>query len=608
MFMEKSAASEEEIRVLLDTMPQFVWICRPDGSVAYYSQSGCDYTGMTTDQIQGEGWLQCLHPDDRQRTRDAWQAALHIGGPYEIEQRIRQGTTGVYHWFLTRGRPLKDAQGMIVQWVGTSTDIDAQKQAELRSKASEENLRVLAEAVPQLVWVTQPDGSVSYANPRYYDYTCATCEQLQHFHWLQFVHPEDAARVLALRQHSLETGGRYEIEYRLRNGITGAYRWFLTRALPVRDAAGQIIKWFGTSTDVDDQKRTEEALRQSQARVHALINSNIIGIFVSEEEQIVDANDTFLRMTGYTPEDLREGRINWMRMTPPDYLARTQQARQELVTQPSITPYEKEYVGKDGSRLPVLVGCIKLRADSSQEIAFVLDNSARKELEQRKDNFISTASHELRAPLTTVKLQAALLKKRLGRQSMQQSSADLAQIETQINTGVRLMETLLDVSRIQTGVLTYAQESVDHDALLEEIVETLQQTCSTHTIILRGVTQTLFLGDRDRLGQVFTNLISNAIKYSPQATTVEIDLNASPEAVTISVRDHGLGIPREQREKIFERFYRASGARQHTIPGLGIGLYLVAEIVTHYGGTITVESQVGHGSTFHVTLPLKQEA
>jgi signal transduction histidine kinase len=120
---------------------------------------------------------------------------------------------------------------------------------------------------------------------------------------------------------------------------------------------------------------------------------------------------------------------------------------------------------------------------------------------------------------------------------------------------------------------------------------------------MHGTVGTSLIGDPDRLGQVFINLISNAIKYSPDAETVEVDLSASPETVTVRVRDHGLGIPREQRDKIFDRFYRATGPKQKAIPGLGMGLYIVAEIVKRHGGTITVDSAVGKGSTFTVTLP-----
>jgi signal transduction histidine kinase len=179
-------------------------------------------------------------------------------------------------------------------------------------------------------------------------------------------------------------------------------------------------------------------------------------------------------------------------------------------------------------------------------------------------------------------------------------------MQTQINKLTRLVEDLLDVSKIQAGKLEYRQESVDLDALLREIVDTMQQTHPSHTILVLGTVQAILLGDRDRLGQVFTNLLSNAIKYSPHAQTIEMDLSASEDAVTIRVTDHGLGIPREKRDKIFDRFYRVADPRQKAIPGLGMGLYIVAEIVKHYGGTITVESEPGKGSTFQVMLPRKR--
>jgi PAS domain S-box-containing protein len=425
--------------------------------------------------------------------------------------------------------------------------------------------------------------------------------------WSQFLHPGDYQYTLTTWHHALETGEAYEIEYRLKDGKTGSYRWFLARGMPVRDDAGQLVRWFGTSTDIEDQKRIEEALRESQERVNILMNSSIIGIFFAEGEQIVDANDTYLRMTGYTQEDLCEGHINRLHMTPPEYLARTQQARQELVIQQFGTPYEKEYVCKDGSRLPVVVGVVALRRDPLlHTIGFMLDNSARKELEQRKDAFISMASHELKTPLTALKLQTALLHRQLAKQGLQAPA--LSSMEPQINKLTRLVEDLLDVSKIQAGRLEYVRETVDLDALLREITDTMQQTIPGHTIVVRDSVGTSLIGDPDRLGQVFTNLLSNAIKYSPGAETVEIDLSASEDTVTIRVHDHGLGIPREQRDKIFERFYRASGPKQRTIPGLGMGLYIVAEIVKHYGGTITVDSTLGKGSTFTVTLPLMRDA
>ncbi|GHO78415.1 hypothetical protein KSD_61860 [Ktedonobacter sp. SOSP1-85] len=725
--------NEENWRVLAETVPQLVWTAQPDGSLEYWNQRWYDYTGSSPEHALGQRWSQFLHPDDYQHTQTVWRHALETGEPYEIEYRFKDGQTGSYRWFLARAMPVRDNAGLITKWFGTCTDIEDQKRAEQQLKESRENLHVLAETVPQLAWTTRPDGRLDYCNQRYYEYTQADFEQLHGYGWRQFLHPEDAERMLALRQHTLQTGEPFESEHRLRNGQTGAYRWFLARAMPVRDEAGQIVKWFGTSTDIEeqkrteqqlkesreelrvlletmpqlvwatrpdgfleygnqhiltylnvplervngdqwlhfvhpddrqktwtvwqtelrtgqshdveyrlregktgnyrwflvrsipfrdeqghilkwfgtctdieDQKRTEEALRQSQERASVLMNSNIIGIYVGKGDQIVDANDTFLYMTGYTREDLRAGRMNWSHMTPPDYLARSLEARQELDAQQSITPYEKEYVCKDGSRLPVLVGAVLLEHHSSQAITFVLDNSARKELEQRKDDFISMASHELRNPLTALKLQTTLLHRQLAKQGLQTPA--LSSMETQINKLTRLVEELLDVSKIQAGRLEYRLEMVDLDALLREVADTMQQISTTHTIVVRGETLCSLEGDKDRLGQVFINLISNAIKYSPGAETVEMDLSVSPETTTIRVRDHGLGIPREQRGKIFDRFYRVTGPRQRAIPGLGMGLYIVAEIIKHHGGTITVDSEVGKGSTFTVTLPKKRDS
>jgi PAS domain S-box-containing protein len=592
--------------VLGETVPQLVIVARLDGLHEYVNQRWCDYTGLTLEHMQSDVWahLQFIHPDDREGNRALILHAQATGEMYEHEERLRNSQTGTYRWFLTRGVPLCDDTGQIVKWFITCTDIDDQKRAEERIKTSEENWRVLAETVPQFVWTGQPGGSKEYYNQRWLDYTQATFEQMQDDGWLQFLHPDDHERTQALGRYARETGEPYEIENRFKDGQTGTYRWFLTRGVPLRDDTGQIVKWFGTLTDIDAQKRTEEALRQSQEHASTLMNSSIIGIAVSEGEQIVDANDTFLRMTGYTREDLPAGSMNWMHMTPPEYLALTLQAHQELATRQSMTPYEKEYVCKDGSRLPVVVGRVNLQANPSQAIAFVLDNSARKELEQRKDDFISMASHELRNPLTSVKMQAQLVRKRLEKQGHHEAAAALLRVEEPVKRLERLTAELLDVSKIQAGRLEYLQETVDLDALLQEITGTMQQTDPSHTLVVHGAVQTNLIGDQDRLGQVFTNLISNAIKYSPDAETVEIDLSASPEMVTVRVHDHGLGIPREQRDKIFERFYRADGPRQRVIPGLGMGLYIVAEIVKRHGGTITVESAVGEGSTFTVTLPL----
>jgi signal transduction histidine kinase len=220
---------------------------------------------------------------------------------------------------------------------------------------------------------------------------------------------------------------------------------------------------------------------------------------------------------------------------------------------------------------------------------------------------LNMAGHELRTPLTSLKLQTQMLKKKLSKQHIHDADAALSRMEGQLSAVNRLVEELFDFSKIQAGKLKYVQETVNLNEILQEIVDVQQQAQATHAIVVHGTVDAPFIGDKDRIGQVFLNLISNAIRYSPAADTVEVDISTSVEAVTISVRDQGIGIPQEQHTKIFERFYRAVTEKQHGFPGLGMGLYIVAEIVKHHSGTITVESEMGVGSTFVVTLPFNRQ-
>jgi PAS domain S-box-containing protein len=497
----------------------------------------------------------------------------------------------------------------------------------------------LLDALPHFVWIRRPDGSIAYSNRRWHDYVHEMDEhgsadaRFQHSSladqqcieglwptaprtgsaseetaWLEFVHPEDRERVVAIQRQGVEAGDPYAFEYRLRDGRTGTHRWFLSQGVPVRNEEGQIVHWVGTCTDIDDQKRTEEALHQSQERVNHLMNSSVIGIFFAEGNEIVEANSTFLRMTGYSRDDLGQRHLTWGRLALPALKASlTQRAHQELVVQQCTTPFEAELLCKDGSRLDVLMGGVAFHGEVLQGIGFVLDNSARKELDRRKDDFLSMASHELRTPLTAVKLQTQLLKKRLVRQGLHEAAAALARMEEPLRLLERLVGELLDVTRIQRGRLEYHWESVDLDALLREVADTMQQMDPTHTITMRGTISRRLLGDKGRLVQVFLNLLSNAIKYAPDAPLIEIEASASAETATIAVRDRGIGIPKEQCEKIFERFYRVSDPSQRMVPGLGMGLCIVTEIVKRHGGTITVDSEVGKGSTFTATLPTSQD-
>ncbi|MFL5696276.1 MAG: ATP-binding protein [Ktedonobacteraceae bacterium] len=232
---------------------------------------------------------------------------------------------------------------------------------------------------------------------------------------------------------------------------------------------------------------------------------------------------------------------------------------------------------------------------------------ALRESEARKDEFISMASHELKTPLTSLKGFTNLLQRRLTKQGDKQALHFLTRMEEQLDKLTKLVSDLLDVTKMQTGKLEFREERFFLNELVRETLENLQGTMETHHLQLEKVTDVQVLGDKDRLGQVLINLLTNAIKYSPEADTVIVRVSAVEHNAIVSVQDFGIGIAETHQEKIFERFYQVNDGKEKTFPGLGIGLYISSQIVRGHHGRLWVESAKGAGATFYLSLPLARE-
>lgn len=232
--------------------------------------------------------------------------------------------------------------------------------------------------------------------------------------------------------------------------------------------------------------------------------------------------------------------------------------------------------------------------------------------ERRKDEFISMTSHELKTPITSLKGFTNVLQRRMAKpgQGDEQTRHFLERMDAQIDKLTRLVNDLLDISRMQAGKLTLTMERVDLDELVRETAENVQASATTHQLCIEGSVQGYVLGDKDRLGQVFVNLFTNAIKYSPRAQTVVIRLARDSEhgQAVVSVQDFGIGIAAVHHKHIFDRFYQVTDPEEKTFPGLGIGLYITRDIVERHQGRIWVESRKGAGATFFVELPLLKES
>ena len=205
-------------------------------------------------------YLNDVHPEDRDRVLGALRSSLESRSDFSIEYRL-VWPDGTVHWTEARGRVIVDASGDAVGMTGLCTEVTERKRSEAALRESEQRYRFLADTLPQLIWTTRPDGFHEYFNQRWYEFTGRTLEETQGEGWSQLLHPDDYDRTVARWTHSLETGEPYEIEYRFRSAADGSYRWFLARAMPMRDEEGRIVRWFGTCTDIDDQKRSESAIR-----------------------------------------------------------------------------------------------------------------------------------------------------------------------------------------------------------------------------------------------------------------------------------------------------------------------------------------------------------
>jgi PAS domain S-box-containing protein len=249
---EALRASEERYRTLAEAVPHIVWTARPDGLLDYVNRRGFEYSGMTSTEAMGEAWQKMVHPDDLSVSLERWRSALATGNEYEVEFRLRR-CDGTFRWFLSRAVPIRDAEGRIVKWFGTCTDIDDQKRVEAALRASEEQYHLLADAVPQIVWAADRDGRNTFWNQRGHEYSGLSGADAAGAGWQAVMHPDDLPRLVENWQESVRTGRPQDFEFRLRRA-DGFYRWFLGRAVPVRDGQGQIVKWIGTCTDINDKK------------------------------------------------------------------------------------------------------------------------------------------------------------------------------------------------------------------------------------------------------------------------------------------------------------------------------------------------------------------
>jgi PAS domain S-box-containing protein len=261
---------QEEFAFLADFIPQLVWITDPQGSHTYFNQRWIDYTGYTVaDSVGPDMWNNLLHPDDQQRARQVWGHSLATGDYYRIEYRFKS-KEGNYKWFLGQALPRRDASGAIVAWFGTCTNIEEQIETQQALTEREEEFATLADNMAQLAWMARADGHIYWYNKRWYDYTGSSFEEMQGWGWEKTHHPDHVERVVAFVSEAWTKGEPWELTFPLR-GQDGQYHWFLTRAEPIFNAQGELVRWLGTNTDVTEMRQLQEQLSNSYNDLEAKV-------------------------------------------------------------------------------------------------------------------------------------------------------------------------------------------------------------------------------------------------------------------------------------------------------------------------------------------------
>ena len=485
---KKVEESEARFRNMADHAPVMLWVTDPNGACVYLNRSWFEYTGQHREAALGDGWQAALHPDDVERVRSNFRAANEMQVPFRSEYRLRQWD-GEYRWFIDSAMPRFDGTGEFVGYIGSVIDIEDRRRAEQALRESERQFRAVVENLPGLAWSALPDGYLDYFNRRWSEYTGRSPEAMEGWGWQAVHDPEVLPRVLERWSHSLATGDPFEMEFPLRGG-DGVFRWFLGRVQPLRDSEGRIVRWFGVATNVDEQQRQANALRDALAA---------------------------------------------------------------------------------------------------------------------RDIFLSVASHELRTPLTPLSLKLEMLAREaraaLPSQFAQRVLGYTDATRRQVSRLSGLVSDLLDVSRIAAGRFTVVREQVDPAAVVREAVGRAEpQALRAGSRLTLEAPETLpTQSDRLRFDQVVTNLVDNAIKYG-DGKPIHVRLAAEAGWAVLTVADAGIGIDPAKLDVIFGRYERAVSERHYG--GLGLGLYISRTVVETMGGTIAAESERGVGSTFEVRLPV----
>ena len=616
------------IAAIVGTAGSLIMVLDRRGKIVQFNRACEQLTGYCLKDVRGKyPWELFIPPEETESAKQVVQALCLDAAP-TANENAWIAKDGSRHFIAWSNSGLLDEWGTVSHIICTGIDITERNQAEQTLQETNQALQALIQASPVAITVLDRHGLVKRWNPaaeRIFGWQAEeTIDRM-----MPTVPPEKQEEFLANIAATLNGDVLNGMEtYRQRKDGSLIYVGLWTAVL--RGSTAMEDSLMSIVVDLSERKQAEAALRLSQERLTSLVEANVIGILFGDiQGGITEANDEFLRIVGYSREDLQSGALRWTAITPSEYLPLDEQAIRAALLEGDCMPYEKEYIRKDGSRVPVFIGFGLLGEERQQTIAFILDLTERKRLEQTlrtqaeqltqanrmKDEFLAVLSHELRTPLNSILGWAKLLRAR--QLDLDTTTRALETIERNARLQNQLVDDILDISRITQGKFCLYPRPVDLMSVVKAAIDAMRPAAVAKSITVslnsalvanEAAPSLMLQGDPDRLQQVVWNLLSNAIKFTPEGGQVDVRLSIAHQRTPraqITVTDTGKGISADFLPFVFDRFRQADSSSTRAESGLGLGLAIVRQLVELHGGTVQVESPgLGQGATFVITLPM----
>jgi PAS domain S-box-containing protein len=613
--LDELRALEERQRVILDHSPDAVMLYLPDGTLLHANHIAWEMFDLN-DGLLTRG-LANLSPDSSAGAVAAATAEQQRTGPVQGEMRMnrRDGTT-----FLAEYTSAEiSGPGGVPTIVTYIRDITQRKQVEEELRASEERHRAVLENSFDAVFLTRGGGELVHVNRAACELFRATAEELMSSSVSTLLEP-DTPGLMEFRQERKRTGRARGEMIMVRPDGSRFPAELTSSQFNAADGSVYISTFM---RDLTERKKAELALQASERRFRSIFDQAPVGIAqIAGDGRLFDVNPRFCVMLGVTAEQAVGARFD--RFVPPEHQAGLGAAFDTALQDPNreVRTVTQEVLRGDGTRVwlqatsapvrrsdgtldHILVMLEDVTAKRAAEASAMATLAELERINKMKSEFVSVVSHEFRTALAGIQGFSELIRdENLGKSEMKEFASDINKDALRLN---RMITDMLDLDRIEAGRISLRLSNVDLNAAITDTIERARASSSEHSIVADlDPSLPTILADGDRMVQVLSNLLNNAVKYSPAGGEIRVLSRRDGTQVLISVSDQGQGIPQEFLMRVFERYERYESSPASRIIGTGLGLPIARQIVEMHGGKIWVESKVGTGSTFHFTIPVRK--